>query len=65
MEAAYQQAPKDNRKDYALWVNANHPDLSRYLFARLDGHDIRPIIYRKAFENRTDETAVNQTEATT
>ena len=64
VEVAYMMAPKDSRKDYALWVSANQPDLSRYLFARLDGHDIRPIIYRKAFENRTDETAVKQTEAT-
>ncbi len=61
---AFAQAPKDTRKDFALWVMSNHKDLSSYLFAMLDGYDIEPIIYKKAFENRPNEMAVKQSENT-
>jgi RNA ligase len=56
------QAPKDTRKEFALWVMANHKELSPYLFALLDGKDIEPLIYKKAFENRPNETAVFHSE---
>ncbi len=42
----YEQAPKGSRKDFALWVQANHRDLSPYLFALFDGFDIVPLIYK-------------------
>ncbi|MEW5938504.1 MAG: T4 RnlA family RNA ligase [Chloroflexota bacterium] len=60
----FAQAPKETRKDFALWVMSNHKDLSSYLFAMLDGYDIEPIIYKKAFENRPNEMAVKQSENT-
>lgn len=60
----FAQAPKDTRKDFAVWVMLNHKDLSSYLFAMLDGEDIVPLIYKKAFENRPNETAVKQSENT-
>lgn len=44
--AALAAAPKDDRKTFALWVKANHPQLSPMLFSALDGRDITPIIYR-------------------
>ncbi len=58
----FAQAPKDTRKDFALWVMANHKELSPYLFAMLDGKDIEPLIYKKAFENRPNELAVSHSE---
>ncbi len=58
----FAQAPKDARKDFALWVMANHKELSSYLFVMLDGQDIEPLIYKKAFENRPNETAVSHSE---
>jgi len=44
---AFEQAPKDTRKDFALWVNKHHRDLSTYLFARVDNRPIRPLVYEK------------------
>lgn len=39
-------APKSSRKDFALWVQANHKNIRQYLFAMMDGKDIEPLIYR-------------------
>jgi len=58
----FTQAPKDTRKDFALWVMSNHKELSSYLFAILDGEDIEPLIYKKAFESRPNETAASHSE---
>ena len=60
----FAQAPKDTRKDFAIWVMSNHKDLSSYLFAMMDNFDLDPIIYKKAFENRPNEMAVKQSENT-
>jgi RNA ligase len=60
----FAQAPKDARKDFAVWVMSNHKDISPYLFALLDGYLLEPIVYKKAFENRPNETAVKQSENT-
>ena len=60
----FAQAPKDTRKDFAIWVMSSHKELSPYLFAMLDGYPLEPIIYKKAFENRPNETAVKQSENT-
>lgn len=58
----FEQAPKETRKEFAMWVMATHRDLSAYLFAMLDGYPLEPIIYRKAFENRPNETAISHSE---
>jgi len=42
----FDTAPKESRKEFALWVAQYHPSLSRYLFPMLDGKDIEPIIYQ-------------------
>lgn len=60
----FAQAPKETRKDFAIWVMTNHKDISPYLFALLDGYALEPIIYKKAFENRPNEMAVKQSENT-
>lgn len=39
------------RKEFALWVKANCPELSPYMFAKLDKHDVRPLIFDIAFKN--------------
>jgi len=41
---AYADAPKGTRKAFALWARANAEELMPYLFARLDGKDVRNLI---------------------
>lgn len=48
----YTRAPKGSRKEFALWVQEHCPQDAAYMFAALDGRDIRPLIYRRAFEGR-------------
>ncbi len=52
---AYHHAPKGSRKEFALWVREQHPDLMGYLFAYLDGKPLEPLIYRKAFSDWDDD----------
>lgn len=47
----YQEAPKTNRKEYALWVQANCKELAPYMFARLEERDIDELIYKMAFKD--------------
>lgn len=49
VEQAYHQAPKVDRKTFAMWVQKHEPALAPYLFARLDGRDYTELIYRKEF----------------
>lgn len=49
IEAAFIKAPKDTRKDFAIWCKSEVPRLLPYMFARLDGKDVIPIIYKCAF----------------
>lgn len=50
VQAAFDAAPKDSRKDFALWAQQHHKKLAPYLFALLDGKDYTPLIYRNEFE---------------
>ncbi len=47
--AAFELAPKETRKDFALWVSKNEPGLASYLFAMLDNKPIDALIYKLAF----------------
>lgn len=47
VETAYKEAPKDNRKEFALWVMKNCPTISGYMFSRFDGQDYTKDIMRK------------------
>ena len=47
VEVAFAGAPNQTRRVFAMWVNETHPKLAPYLFARLDGRDYRPMIYRR------------------
>jgi len=47
VEANFVQSPGGSRKGFALWVRVNCPELSAYMFARLDGRDYVPMIYRE------------------
>lgn len=60
--AALDAAPKDSRKEFALWVRANHLPLAPYLFAALDGKPVEPMIYRQAFENRVQASEARRNE---
>lgn len=46
VQSAFEAAPKDTRKDFALWLQANQRDIAGYLFAMFDGKPIEPLIYR-------------------
>ncbi len=50
----YADAPKGDRKTFALWVKAKHPEMSRYLFAALDQKPLYPIIYRHAYSQKAE-----------
>lgn len=50
----FERAPKDDRKEYALWVKDTCPELAVYMFPKLDGRDITPLILKHAFRNRED-----------
>ena len=49
---AFSDAPQGTRKDFALWVMANHRDVSSCLFALADGKDVTPFVYKVAFGDR-------------
>lgn len=46
VQSVFEQAPKQSRKEFAMWVNQNHRPIGSYLFAMMDGHDIEALIYR-------------------
>lgn len=51
-----QLAPEGDRKQFALWVQENHPKNKwSYFFARKDGKDLRSIIYKQAFKDRENQ----------
>lgn len=54
-QAIFEIAPKDTRKDFALWVRANHLEMSAYLFAMMDGKPLEPIIYKYHEWGHTEE----------
>lgn len=56
VKRAFADAPKESRKDFAVWVNKNHRDIAPYLFAMLDGRDIVPMIYKMAFQDRKESS---------
>ncbi len=57
VQTAFDAAPKTSRRDFALWVQADHVDLSQYLFALWDKKDIAPLIYRNYPWAQLEETA--------
>jgi RNA ligase len=58
VNAAFDAAPKESRKEFALWVQANIvKDRQPYMFAMLDNRPINPIIYKK-LEDLPDRKAV-------
>lgn len=51
VDLAFAAAPKENRKEFALWAREHHAPLMHYLFARLDGRPVEPLVYDIAFKN--------------
>jgi len=47
VQLVFNEAPKESRRDFALWVNKHHKPMASYLFAMLDEHDITPLIYQR------------------
>jgi hypothetical protein len=52
VERAFAAGPTADRKGFALWVQTHHQELGPYLFARLDGREIEPLIYKLVFRER-------------
>ena len=50
VEQAYFEAPKNDRKTFALWVKDNNPELAPYLFRRLDNQGYDDLIYKLEFK---------------
>lgn len=46
IEAAFDDAPKDDRKTFALWVNKHQRKLAPYLFARLDNRPLEALLFK-------------------
>jgi RNA ligase len=62
IQAIFETAPKDSRKDYALWVQQTQAREDwPYLFALFDARPLEPFVYR-ALESRPDQ-AVSQVDA--
>ncbi len=55
VQATFDAAPKESRKDFALWVQEHHKKLAPYLFALLDGREITPLIFKHEFQDLTEE----------
>lgn len=51
----FEAAPKESRKDFAVWVQAHHKSIASYLFAMFDGRDIEPLIYQNHQWQHSDE----------
>lgn len=49
VERDFSMAPMESRKDFAQWAQVFAPSISPYLFAKLDGKDYTPLIYKREF----------------
>ena len=49
IEIAYMNAPKDDRKMFALWVQENCKELSSFMFRRFDDKEYLDLIYKIMF----------------
>jgi len=59
VQLSFGQAPKENRKEFAIWTQANcskiiHP----YMYLAFSGENYVPAIYKYAFRNRLDREEV-------
>lgn len=55
IEAAFAAAPQTSRKDFAHYANKHHRDLAGYLFAMLDGKDVRQLVLERAIDVPEEE----------
>jgi len=49
------QAPRDDRKTFALWVRANCQDISALMFRTYDGQSVQDLVYKQILEEAKDE----------
>jgi RNA ligase len=47
VQSAFDSAPKDSRKEFALWAQTQKSKIRPYLFALFDDRDITPMIYKE------------------
>ena len=59
IQQIFDDAPKESRRDFAMWVNKYHKSMASYLFAMLDEHDIIPIIYHRHDWGHTEDEENN------
>jgi RNA ligase len=48
----FNSAPKDSRKDFAVYVTQFCPDVSDLMFALYDGKDILPLLYKRLLKGQ-------------
>jgi len=48
--AAFEQAPRGSRKEFALWVRENAPSVQHYLFLMLDGRDVERAVRANIYD---------------
>lgn len=46
----FEMAPKESRKEFALWVNKHYPQSAPYLFRQYDGKDYKDLIFQREFK---------------
>jgi len=56
VEKIFFDAPKETRKDFALWVIQNAKRYSAYLFAKYDNRDYRNLVYKNEFKKALTES---------
>lgn len=59
VEDAYQLAPKETRKEYAMYVTNKHNDIKGLMFLRYDNKDYKPHIYQMLDDSSEHETMRN------
>ena len=46
---AFEMAPKSSRKEFAIWVNGDRPELAAYLFKRYDSKPYRDLLFKREY----------------
>ena len=53
-KALYHKPYEATRKEFALWAQADYPELEHYLYAARDGHDFESMILDREFKEEPD-----------
>lgn len=62
LDLVFAYAPRDTRKEFALWTKASYSNLAPYLFALYDQKDITPMLLKSLRERTSPDPVVNPIE---